>query len=749
MRIVTAVGVFCLIAAGAAAAPQGTRAGPATPGRPSVTALRVEHAPTLDGEVLADPAWKAAVPVTSFLQEQPEEGHPASERTEVRLVYTADTLYVGVVCFDRDPKSIIVSDARRDAPLDQTDSVQIIFDTYRDRLNGFVFGTNPAGIEYDGQVTNEGQGGGGLGAGQGQVQRQQAGSGGGFNLNWDGVWDVRTRISEIGWSAEFAIPFRTLRYPGGANQTWGVNFQRNIRRRNERSYWAPISRQYNLYRLSLAGSLVGIKTPVVRNLKATPYVLGNVKQSGDRPVDPVVLGQAGGDLKYNLTPSLTLDGTVNTDFAQVEVDDQQVNLDRFNLFFPEKRPFFLENAGFFSVGNPGEVDLFFSRQIGIRPDTGPIPIAGGARVSGKAGKFNIGLLNMQTRQVQDRIAANNFSVARISRDLPNRSSIGGLFVNREGTGSLARAGDFNRTFALDGKAGIRDHTVLSSFIAKTNTPGVSGGDHAFNVRSRTTVPRFDLELGYQEVGERFNPEVSFLSRRGYRKPDLRVLTRWRPAGTVLQELRPHASYRAFVGFDGFLESSQWHIDNHWQFRNSAEVHTGINLTQEGVRAPFEIFPKLFVPAGTYKHQEAQLVYMSNQGAPVSLELRTILGGYFGGHRVQLNPTLRLRAGDALTTEVAYQRNDIRLPWGDFTTNLLRVRLSYAFTTHAFVQGLVQYNDRADLWSANVRLGWLRSGNTGLFLVYTDTRALDDLFVRPARTDRSFILKFSRTFDLLR
>ncbi len=743
MRIVAAVAALFLIAVDAAAAEQGTK-GPAAPVRPSVTALRVEQPPTLVGEVLADPVWQAAVPATAFFQEQPDEGQPASERTEVRLVYTADTLYVGVVCFDRDPKSIIVSDSRRDAPLDQTDSIQIVFDTYRDRLNGFVFGTNPAGIEYDGQVTNEGQGGGGLSLGQ----RQQSGSGSGFNLNWDGVWEVRTRISDIGWSAEFAIPFRTLRYPGGANQIWGVNFQRNIRRRNEHAYWAPISRQYNLYRLSLAGSLVGIRTPVVRNLKATPYVLGNVKQSGRNPVDAVLLGQAGGDVKYNLTPSLTLDGTVNTDFAQVEVDDQQVNLDRFNLFFPEKRPFFLENAGFFSVGNPGEVDLFFSRQIGIRPDTGPIPIAGGARVSGKAGKLNVGLLNMQTRRVQDRIAANNFSVARVTRDLPNRSSIGALFVNRQGTGELARAGDHNRTFAIDGKAAIRQSTVISSFVAKTQTPGVRGGDHAFNLRSRTSVPRYDLELGYQEVGDHFNPEVGFLSRRGYRKPDVRFLTRWRPAGSILQEVRPHTQYRAFVGFDGFLESSFWHIDNHWQFRNSAEGHTGINLTEEGVRAPFEIYPKIFIPAGSYKHKEAQLVFMTNQGAAASLELRTILGGYFGGRRIQLNPTLRVRMGDALTTELAYQRNDIRLPWGDFTTNLVRARLSFAFTTHAFVQGLLQYNDRADLWSANLRFGWLQAGNTGLFLVYTDTRTLDNLFISPARTDRSFIVKFSRTFDLL-
>src|SRR5918995_6339202 len=383
----------------------------------SVAATRVEQGPAIDGDLAGDPVWQAAAPASEFWQEQPDEGQPSSEKTEVRIVYTADTLYVGVMCYDRDPGSIIVSDSRRDAPLDDTDSFRIIFDTYRDRVNGFVFGTNPAGIEYDGQVTNEGQGGGGLGS----SQRTQAGSGGGFNVNWDGAWTVRARITDVGWTAEFAIPFRTLRFPPGMNQTWGVNFQRNIRRRNERAYWAPIPRQYTIYRLSLAGSLTGLETPGIRNLKATPYVLGNILKSGDNPVATRLDRDAGIDVKYSVTPSLALDATINTDFAQVEIDDQQVNLDRFDLFFPEKRPFFLENAGFFTVGNPGEVDLFFSRRIGIGPGGEAIPIMGGGRVSGKAGKFNVGLLNMQTDDVallqpptespHGRLAGSNFTVA--------------------------------------------------------------------------------------------------------------------------------------------------------------------------------------------------------------------------------------------------------------------------------------------------------------------------------------------------
>jgi hypothetical protein len=712
--------------------------------QPTATAVPVSEAPTLDGNVLDDPAWSAAPVISGFRQEQPQEGQPVSENTEVRIVFTRDTLFVGIVCFDRDPSSIIVSDSRRDADLDDTDSFRLIFDTYLDRQNGFVFGTNPAGIEYDGQVTNEGQGGGGLRG------NQQAGSGSGFNLNWDAAWEVRTSIDERGWHAEFAIPFRTLRFPAGEDQTWGVNFQRNIRRRNERAYWAPIPRQYNLYRLSLAGTLAGLQTPTIRSFRATPYVLGNALASGVRPVDSKVLGDVGADFKYTITPSLTLDATINTDFAQVEVDDQQVNLDRFALFFPEKRPFFLENAGFFSVGNPGEIDLFFSRRIGLGDNGEAIPIIGGGRVSGKAGAYNVGLLNMQTDDYDDRLPSNNFSVMRISRDLPNRSSVGGLFVNRQGTGDLARDNDHNRTYAVDGKWGIGQSTVLSSFVARTETPGVTDDDYAYNVRSRTNVSRFDLELGYQEVGDQFNPEVGFLSRRGYRKPDARVLTRWRPRDFInIQELRPHVSYRSFWGHDGFQETGYMHIDNHWQFRNAYEVHTGMNLTLEGVRTPFEIYPGIFVPPGTYEHKEAQIVLMTNQGAPISLNMQTFVGGFFGGDRVTLNPTLRMRAGETLSTELSYSRNDVDLPWGEFTTNLVRTRLSYSFNPRTFVQGLVQYNDRADLWSMNFRFGWLQAANTGLFIVYTDTHGLYDLFpTRPQRTDRSLIVKFSRMFDVL-
>ena len=398
---------------------------PAVP--PAFAAVATDDAPLLDGVVLGDPAWGEAVSATGFSQTQPDEGAPASERTEVRVVFSDSTLYIGVVCYDREAGLLTIADSRRDASLDDGDSIQIILDTFLDQQSGFVFGTSPAGQEYDGQVVNAGEGR------LGRSTTTSSGSGAGFNGNWDGVWDVRTSVAEVGWSAEFAIPFRTLSYPTRPVQTWGINVQRTIRRRNEIVYWAPLPRQYNLLRLSLAGQLTGVHVPAAgRSLKLVPYVVGDLARSDERS-RTTTTGDVGVDLKYAITPALTLDLTNNTDFAQVEVDQQQINLDRFNLFFPEKRPFFLENAGVFSVssvrqvagGNPAQTELFFSRRLGIGPDGREIPILGGARLSGKVSDtVSVGLLNMQTEGVGELAPANNFTVARVYRDLPNSSQIG-------------------------------------------------------------------------------------------------------------------------------------------------------------------------------------------------------------------------------------------------------------------------------------------------------------------------------------
>lgn len=743
------VSVFCVSLAEAQSSPD--EIGASSRRNVSVVAIANENVPVIDGDVLNDSAWDHVKPTSGFWQIAPDEGEPASERTEVRVIYTSQTLYFGVVCYDRDPGSIIVSDSRRDASLEETDSFQIILDTYLDTQNGFVFGTNPAGIEYDGQVTNEGQGSGRFGGGgsrPGGQGGQQRGAGGGFNLNWDAAWEVQTQISEIGWTAEFAIPFRTIRYPSvDTLQTWGINFQRNIRRRNETAFWSQLPRQYNLYRLSLAGLLTGLKIDKQVNFQITPYLLGDSITKGEKPRATDFEGSFGLDAKYSLTPSLTLDATYNTDFAQVEVDEQQINLDRFNLFFPEKRPFFLENAGFFTAGAPSQIELFFSRRIGISDNGEAIPIVAGAKVSGKSGGNNIGLLNMQTKERAGVSPANNFSVARVSRELANRSSIGGIFVNRQATGDLAASDDYNRTFGFDGRLGIGEAGLLSGFVARTMTPGLEGDDHAYRIRANRSTRSLDLNFGYAEVGENFNPEVGFLSREGYRSISTRIMSRIRPEGFFgLQEWRPHISWNAFWDFNGFQESGFVHIDQHLEFKAGHELHTGTNLTREGVGEQFEISDGVFVPPGTYDHQEAIIVFFTNEGAPFSFRFYFTGGGFFGGDRIRLGPSVRLRLGDSLNAEMALDRNNIDLPGGSFVANLVRARVSYSFTPRIFTQGLLQYNDSADIWSTNVRLGWLQKANTGLFIVYNDTRGLPGLSNMNIG-GHSLTIKFSRLFDL--
>jgi len=714
---------------------------------PEVRAVRVTTPPMLDGNVTDDPVWAQAPAATAFRQTTPEEGAPASERTEVRFVYSDTTLYVGVVAFDRTPGDIIVADSRRDSSLNDTDSILVIFDTYYDRQNGFVFGTNPAGIQYDGQVSNEGGGGAGPGGGG-----QQGGSGGGFNINWDGNWEVRTQTTDVGWTAEFAIPFRTLRYPLRESQIWGLNLQRNIRRRNETSYWAPLPRQYGLHRVSLAGQIHGLEIPTQRNLQITPYLLGQARQQGDELSGTNRLGEWGGDLKYGITPSMTLDLTYNTDFAQVEVDEQQVNLDRFSLFFPEKRPFFLENAGLFAVGSPREAEVFFSRRIGIASDLQPIPIIGGARLSGQIGSTRIGLLNIQTEDVRGRedradLPSTNTAVARLQHELPNRSAVGVIFVNRQDTGDLAAEQAFNRSYAFDGRWGIGENGQLSGFVARTASPGVREDQYAYQLDSAYNSQAWSLGLGYTEVADNFNPEVGFLSRGSFRKVNASVFHRYRPSNFgPFHELRPHASLQSYWDFTGFQETMRLHMDQHWEMRAGHEFHTGMNVTREGLRESFPIAPGIVVPPGEYEHTEAQLVFFTNRGAPMSLNTNLTAGGFFGGTRVEFTPSVSARVGETFNASLSWARNDINLPWGDFVTNLIRSRVSYSFTTNVFVQSLIQYNDRADVWSTNLRFGWHHRGSTGLFIVYNDTHGLEGSSL--LRPDRSFTVKLSRLVEVL-
>ena len=695
-----------------------------TPSRLVASAVKVDAELTIDG-VLDESTWMNASPLGQFIQAEPFTGMPGSERTEVRLLYDNDAIYIGVMLYDRDPSLIVTTDTRRDAGLDSMDSFQIIFDTFHDQQNGFVFGTNVAGIQYDAQVRDQGD----------------------PATSWDGSWDVRTSMVPDGWSAEFRIPLRTLRY-GPAPQTWGVNFFRNIQRTRERTYWSPLERVYDLGRLTSAGELRGLHLETPRNFKLLPYVVG----SADRNFAPSALTDLDGDLgidaKFGLTPSLNLDLTVNTDFAQVEVDTQQINLSRFNLRFPEKRPFFLENSGLFTIGKDDELDLFFSRRIGLDENGVLVPITAGGRLTGKVAGLNVGVLNMQTDDTPT-VSANNFSVMRVSRELPNRSGIGAMFVNRSATGELSGSDNWNRTWGADGRLGLGEYFTMAGFAARTETPGLTGRDYAYNIDSEYSDSRHRVGFEYGRTGEDFNPEVGFLENEdGYRRMFFRVQETMRQQKIRdwgFREWQPHATYTRYDYLDGGLSNADLHVDNHWDWENGYRVDTALNGNWEGFRVPFEIYPGVIVPVGEHGGLFFRMRGNTDARKWISAEMEWEVGRFLTGHQNSPEVEVVLRDGGRLTVDTTWAHRAIDLPEGSFRTNLGNMRVTYNFTPSVFIQGLIQYNDRTDRWSSNLRFHLLETAGTGLFVVYNDTESLNGL----GPINRAFMVKYIRQFDLLR
>jgi hypothetical protein len=697
---------------------------PSLASRPVSSASRITEAPSING-ALDEGVWQTATPLTSFVQAEPFEGSPASENTEVRILYDDEAIYVGVVLHDSSPSTILTTDTRRDAELDEMDSFVMIFDTFRDRQNGFVFGTNAAGIQYDAQVRDQGE----------------------EEESWDGSWDVSTSITTTSWVAEFRIPLRTLRY-GAAPQTWGVNFFRNIQRTRERTYWSPLPREHELSRLSSAGELRGLELKTPRNLKLLPFVVGAANRDFTAGARLERDYDIGFDTKFGITPGSNLDVTVNTDFAQVEVDTQQINLTRFNLRFPEKRPFFLENSGLFTVGKEEEIDLFFSRRIGLDENGLLVPINAGARFTGKVNGINVGVLNMQTDNVNLE-PGNNFSVLRVSRELRNRSGVGAMFVNRSATGDLSRDGDWNRTWGVDGRLGIGESFTMAGFGARTETPGLTGRDFAYNMDSEYDDGTHRAGFEYGLTGETFNPEVGFLEKEdGYRRYHVRyhnTMRQQKIRDWGFREWQPHVQYTRFDYLDGGLQNAEFHLDNHWDWENGNRIDTALNGTWEGFREPFEIYPGVIVPVGEHGGFRFRLNSNTDQRKWISAEFEWDVGTFLTG--TQNSPSLEvlIRDGGRFSVDTSWTYRSIDLPEGAFHTNLGNMRVTYNFTPSVFVQSLVQYNDRTERWSTNLRFHVLETAGTGLFVVYNNTESLEGL----GPINRAFIVKYVRQFDLLR
>lgn len=695
-------------------------------------AVRTRERITLDGH-LDERDWQQAAPATDFVQWEPVAGAPASERTEVRFLYDESNLYIGATCFDSQPDRMVVKDLKEDFSPNDSDFLGIFLDTLHDARSGFLFATNPAGAKHDVQASHDGD---------------EA------NIDWDGVWDVRVSVDERGWVAEFRIPFRTLRFASIASQEWGLNVVRRVRRLNEDSNWSPLPRRYRVSRASMAGTLRGIDSVRQgRNLKVKPFATGGFTDlwATASPTAPRTRDNdfdAGIDLKYGVTQELTLDATYRTDFSQVEVDQQQVNLTRFNLLFPEKREFFLENRGIFNVasmsnGGADPVIPFFSRRIGLSSDGFPIPIVGGARLSGKAGTYDVGLIAMRTEH-DGAVPANTFLVGRVAKYFRSNTWIGGLVTERDST----VPGDHNETFGVDGNVRVFEKLELSVYAFQSHT-SASLTDRRGRNQARMFEAVFEdddlsLRAQYDIVQPNFNPEVGFVRRRNTEHYTGTVV--WRPRPKRRQLIRNYSFMGDYdyygTASSGELEISELQTSAGISFQNSSSVTVNANFENEHLLEPFNIHTGVAIPVGEYPYQRYGVNTSTDRSRAVSGGFRLETGEFWNGDSTSYGGNLELRPNRHFNLNLNFSRNHVDLPNGQFTTTLVGTRVLLAFTSRMFLNSFVQYNADTRQFSSNTRFNIIHRPLSDLFIVYNDRR--DTTAHRPL--ERTFIVKFTNMFE---
>jgi len=708
-------------------------------------ATRVDQAPQIDG-VIDEAVWRRAIVLTDFIQAEPDEGRPGSERTEVRVLYDDEAIYIAAINYDREPERIIANVLRRDESHRDNDSFMVTLDTYHDHRNGFLFETNALGARYDAQIVGEG------GAAFGNFGSQS------LNTDWDAVWQARGRVTEDGWVVEIAIPFWELRFNVDRSE-WGVNFRRRIRRKTEEDYWAPIPRQFDETRLSLSGMVDDLQLVRPRNLQVKPYVIGGVNHglSGE-PVPGGGPGYAndyvadvGGDVKWSVSPNMTLDLTLNTDFSQVEADDEQINLTRFSLFFPEKRDFFLENAGFFDFGGGGgggrlgggsQVVGFHSRTIGIGPNNEEIPLYGGGRLTGKTGPWSVGALVMQSEATTPEgssieLPSDNYIVGRLSRDLGARSRAGVLFTNRQ-----ASSDDYNREIGVDGRWGVNEQTTIDAWLMKTATPGLEGEDWAGSVRFDWSSPLWQVRGSYLDIGDNFNPEMGFVTRTGIRAVDPSLhWTPYFPDSRWVRNLSPHVNYRYTADQQNEKLSEYLHADFDMYLRYNDKVSVAHNRRYELLELPFEIYQGVIIPPGIYEWSETNLELQSDAGRPVDGSFNYTKGGFWSGDKTEYRVQAGWRPGPRVNLSLGWTRNDVVLPQGSFSTDLGNLRADFDFTTEMSIRSLFQYNSQSDQVLANVRFRYIYVPGSDLYVVYNERRVAE----RSDLIDRALIVKATYMF----
>ena len=707
--------------------------------RLEVRATATTVPPKIDG-ILDDAVWRQTTPVTGFIQSEPDEGQAATQRTEVRVAYDANFIYIAAYCYDDEPERIVVADIRRDFRIDNQDTFEVILDTFTDRRNGYVFATNPAGARSDWQVTNEGRE---------------------INPSWDAPWNVQTKRVADGWTLEMAIPLASIRSAAGDGRAWGINFSRRIRRNNEVVFWAPIPRSYALTRLSLAGNLANLgNVKGGRDLRVTPYVAGKtVRETGGSAFDETA--DVGVDVKYGLTNGLTLDLTVNPDFAQAEADVQRVNLTQFSQFFPEKRDFFLENSGLFYIGDTrrntrvstaprGNEDLvmFFSRRMGLASGRA-VPIDGGLRLTGREAGVEVAALALRSRSLTvgsgDVIPSNDYGVVRLRRNIFSNSDVGGIFMTRSGVDDR---GDYNRVYGVDANIRLPARIDWSSFVVNSESPGVSGARYAYQTSFNREANFVHVKFGLLSIGENFTNDLGFFRRTGIMRWSLDTGIRHRYASLRkrgVREMHPHIVWNYYTDQSGNEVAKRLHTGYTFFFNDGGVAQIAANPSTETITTTFQIHPDVtpFAP-GRYDWTHWQLTYSSDPSRLFFINLGLTVGGLWTGTQrstratVAVTPSYNFRA----SLGVSRTSGDMEGPGQTFVREIWTARANYSFTTNMFVDALAQYDADRELFNANVRFNLIHHPLSDLFIVYNEQRFTTTGGPAPGR---SVIIKVTQMF----
>ena len=664
--------------------------------RRQIVATQIERGPKIDGK-LDDAVWRQAQPSEGFSQIRPHRGKPMHQRTVLRVLYDDANLYISFQCDDSEPDKVLGTEMRRDYSVWHTDDyIQITLDTYHDLRNGYYFGTNPRGAKVDSRITDNGS----------------------FHMNWDAVWDVAATRHSEGWSAEFRIPFTQLRFPDKEEHVWGFNAARIVQRAAEEGRWSPIEASY-IGVFSEAGELVGLSNlPQGRRLEVRPTgVLGSEWIYGDETVINRI-DRPSLDVKIGVTSDLTLDATVNTDFAQVEADEEKVNLSRYDLFFPEKRPFFLEGVGIF--GNPDRVfsktlPIFYSRRIGSAGGR-EARILGGAKLTGKLGRQSIGLLNVQTDDVQgSAIPATNFTAFRVKRDVLRSSSVGVTFLNklpREGEGD-------HQTFGLDGRFNPRSELTMEGSVAKTWTEGVDGNDIAGQFSGEWQGENWNVGGSHKDVQEDFNAEMGFVNRTDIQESVFWWGKSFQVRRGMFRRTGGNGHYAVTTRHDGGLESRSIGFDYDLELTTGDWANFELDPRWEVLGGDWEIRQGIVIPEGLHRWTN----YSVRGGTDSARRLRVggsySWGGFYDGERRAVSLDGHIRPVPNLLVTGSYNRNTIELDDGSFTTNTINNRWIYNVSPDLFLKLFLQWNDDSEIVRGNFLIRYTYRPGSDFYIVYNE------------------------------